>query len=87
MSDKLNQSLDTILSERRKSSRVARAPRGGRRTATGGRPAVAPAGGVKKNTRSAKTNDKAVATAVANKVATRGAPKGESKIIVSGLVS
>jgi THO complex subunit 4 len=76
-SDKLNQSLDAILSERRKSSTRGRA-RGSRRAASGARPA--PVGGVKKTTKPVKTNERVNANA-------GPAKSGDSKILVSGLVS
>jgi THO complex subunit 4 len=80
MSDKLNQSLDDILSQRRTNPRSARP----RRVAKGGAKPAAPVGGIKKNTRQPKTTTKA-----SNAAAAGIAPKvnGESKIIVSNLVS
>lgn len=79
MTDKLNQSLDEILKDRRQS---ARRPRG-RRAVNGGKPstaAPAPVGGVRKTTR---------ATKVVGKTITPTGPSGsgDSKIIVSNLVS
>ena len=77
MSGKLDQSLDEILSTRRKFA--GRGGRGGRRV---GKTAVAaPVGGIRKNTRGAKT-------APAKSAAPSGpaAGNGESKIIVSNLV-
>ena len=79
MSGKLDQSLDDILSTRRKT--VGRRGRG-RRVPTGTRvTTAAPAGGIQKSTRVTKGGAKA------------GAPKGpaagngDTKIIVSNLVS
>ena len=79
MSGKLDQSLDDILSTRRKT--VGRRGRG-RRVPTGNRvTTAAPAGGIQKSTRGTKGAAKA------------GAPKGpaagngDTKIIVSNLVS
>ena len=81
MSGKLDKSLDEILSTRRQSARRGgrgrRVPNAARTNASS---SAAPVGGVKKNTKSAKTTNKAAApngSAVAN---------GDSKIIVSNLV-
>lgn len=79
MSAKLDQSLDEILSSRRQGTagrRNARRRGGGAKAAT----SAAPVGGVKKNTRTAKAAVNGVPTGPA-----RGS--GESKIMVSGLVS
>jgi hypothetical protein len=75
MSDKLNKSLDEILSQRRKGPGH---PRGGRN-----KPATAaPIGGVKKAVRGEKKPaDRATPTGPA------GGSRGGSKIIVSNLVS
>lgn len=77
MPDKLSQSLDQILSERRKNTRR---PRGGRRSAAGAKPTTTPpVGGVKKVTKSDKKPEKA---------AVPTGPSGssaESKILVSNL--
>lgn len=73
MSGKLDQSLDTIVAARRKNSRPLRRTR---RVGAGTKPPVAPIGGVKKATRTAKKNDKASAAATTTK---------ESKIMVSNL--
>ena len=79
MSGKLDQSLDEILSTRRKTA--GRRGRGGRRLGTGTKATTAaPAGGVQKNTRGAKAAPK---SAVPSGPA---AGNGESKIIVSNLV-
>ena len=82
MSMNLDKSLDEILSTRRDTTRRGRG-RGGRRGGAAGRkPTAAPAGGVGKNTRSAaRPGPKAP---VPNGP---GAASGESKIIVSNLVS
>ena len=78
MSGKLDQSLDEILSTRRKNS--ARRGRG-RRAPTAARvTSAAPAGGIRKNT-------KAKASAKAPSAASNVPTVGDSKIIVSGLVS
>ena len=80
MSGKLDQSLDEILSTRRKFA--GRGGRGGRRVGNGTKTAVAaPVGGIRKNTRGTKT-------APAKSAAPSGpaAGNGESKIIVSNLV-
>jgi THO complex subunit 4 len=77
MPDKLSQSLDQILSERRKTTRH---PRAGRRPGT--KPATAaPVGGVKKAVKGEKKVERATPTGPA------GGVRGESKIIVSNLVS
>lgn len=76
MSGKLDQSLDEILSTQRKSAGHRRSTRKPARTAT-----AAPAGGVHKNTKPARGN-------AARPASARGAKNiGESKIIVSNLVS
>ena len=78
MSGKLDQSLDEILSTRRKTA--GRRGRGGRRVGNGPKAAkVAPIGGIQKNTRSAKIAPAKVPSGAA-------AGSGESKIIVSNLV-
>jgi THO complex subunit 4 len=76
MSGKLDQSLDTIMTERRKSARTRRP----RRNPASKTAAPAPVGGIKKTTKPAKNAEK-----IATPVATHGS--GESKIIVSNLVS
>jgi len=78
MPDKLSQSLDQILSERRKTTggRGGR-PRGRRSVATTVPP---PVGGVKKTTRAEKKPEKASIPTGPSKV-------GDGKIIVSNLVS
>ncbi len=81
MSGKLDQSLDEILSTRRKTA-GRRGGRGGRRVGTATKTAIAaPVGGIQKNTRGAKA-------APAKSVVPSGpaAGNGESKIIVSNLV-
>jgi THO complex subunit 4 len=79
MSGKLDQSLDEILSTRRGGPR-----RGTRNRVTSAAKAhtatAAPVGGVKKTTKSTKVATKGVPTGPAG-------ASGESKIIVSGLVS
>ena len=78
MSGKLDQSLDEILSSRRKTSR-----RGGARVAKGGKvggAVSAPAGGIKKSTKQVKSAAKAAPTGPTPTAK-------ESKIVVSGLVS
>ena len=78
MSGKLDQSLDEILSTRRKT--VGRRGRGRRVPNATRVTTAAPAGGIQKNTK---------AKATAKSVATNGAMPavGDSKIIVSNLVS
>lgn len=76
MSSKLDQSLEEIQSASRKSA-------GGRRrnAPRASRPAAAPVGGISKATKPARGGGKATP-------ATKAAPtSGDSKIIVSGLVS
>lgn len=75
MSGKLDQSLDEILSTKKRTPASARGRRSTRETA-----APAPVGGVKKNTRPAR--------GAAAKPSSGKAPRptGESKIIVSNLV-
>ena len=75
---RLDQSLESIISSRKQSTRKGR---GGRRSDAGGRPAAtaAPVGGVKKSTKQNKQS-KAAAAAPAS------APSGESKIMISNLV-
>ena len=80
MSGKLDQSLDEILSTRRKTA--GRRGRGGRRVGNGTKPATAaPVGGIHKNARGAKT-----APAKGAVPSGPAAGNGESKIIVSNLV-
>jgi THO complex subunit 4 len=75
MSTKLDQSLDSILAARRKNARPQRRAR----KVAGARVATAPVGGVKKATKPAKKAEKpSVPT---------GPAKGESKIMISNLVS
>lgn len=77
MSDKLNQSLDDILSQRRKNARPTRA----RRSLPGrAAKAAAPVGGVKKAVKQPKSNEK-----VAKGAAPAPGKSGESKIQVSNL--
>lgn len=78
MSEKLDQSLDEILSTRRKTAR--RGGRGGRRAPNPSKATVAPIGGIKKNTRVARGS---VKTGVPSGPS---AGSGDSKIIVSNLV-
>jgi len=75
MSAKLDQSLDTILAARRKNTR----PRRVHGKTAGAKPAAAPIGGVKKPMRPTKKAEKASSPAIA--------AKGESKIMISNLVS
>ena len=80
MSGKLDQSLDEILSTRRKTA--GRRGRGVRRAGAGTKAAAAaPVGGVQKNARLAKT-----APAKSAVPSGPAAGNGESKIIVSNLV-
>ena len=80
MSEKLDQSLDEILSTRRHSAR--RGGRGGRRTTNPAKAtATAPVGGIKKSTKTARGNVRAVVPSGP------AAGNGDSKIIVSNLVS
>ena len=80
MSGKLDQSLDEILSTRRKTA--GRRGRGGRRVGHGTKTATAaPVGGIQKSTRGAKT---APAKGAVPSGPTAGS--GESKIIVSNFV-
>ena len=79
MSGKLDQSLDEILSTRRKTA--GRRGRGVRRAGTAKVATAAPVGGIQKTTRGAKTAP--VKSAVPSGPA---AGSGESKIIVSNLV-
>ena len=82
MSMNLDKSLDEILSTRRDTTRRGRG-RGSRRGGAAGRkPAAAPTGGVGKNTRST-TRPGPKASAPNGP----GSASGESKIIVSNLVS
>jgi THO complex subunit 4 len=86
MADRLDKSLDEIISTQRRTG-GARGGKGGRRGAgprrsSAGRPAtVAPVGGIKKNLRPAKGAVKQIPTGPS------GGGSGEGKIIVSGLVS
>lgn len=80
MSGKLDQSLDEILSTRRKTA--GRRGRGGRRPGNGTKATTAaPVGGIQKKTRGAKT-----APAKGAVPSGPAAGSGESKIIVSNLV-
>jgi THO complex subunit 4 len=78
MSEKLDQSLDEILSTRRKTAR--RGGRGGRRVPNPAKTTVAPIGGIRKNTRVTRGT---VRTGVPNGPSSIS---GDSKIIVSNLV-
>ena len=82
MSGKLDQSLEEILSARKQTARRGRGGRGrGRRAPASSRATVAaPAGGVQKN-----RNTKGPAKATAPSGPSAGS--GDSKIIVSNLVS
>jgi THO complex subunit 4 len=77
MPDKLSQSLDQILNERRKTT-AGRGRHGGRRGPAGNTTATAPVGGVKKTTRTEKKPEKASPP-------TAPSGSGEGKIIVSNL--
>lgn len=85
MADRLDKSLDEIISTQRRTG-GARGGRGGprrgaRRSTASGRPATAaPVGGVKKNLKPAKGAVKQIPTGPSG-------GSGEGKIIVSGLVS
>lgn len=81
MSGKLDQSLDEILSNQRRSATRGNR-RGSRRASHPGKTAAvaAPVGGVKKNVKTAKGAGKAIPTGPS-------AGSGESKIVVSGMVS
>lgn len=79
MVDKLDQSLDTIMTDRKK-NQPRRAGRPARRAVSGVQKTAAPVGGVKKAERPAKQNQRAAAPAA-------GGAGGESKISVSNLVS
>ena len=79
MSGKLDQSLDEILSTRRKT--VGRRGRGRRVGTTTKATAAAPAGGIQKSTKAAKA-----APAKSAVPSGPAAGNGESKIIVSNLV-
>ncbi|KAK8133885.1 hypothetical protein PG984_005897 [Apiospora sp. TS-2023a] len=78
MSGKLDQSLDEILSTQRRTSTRRGGGRGGRRSV--GRPAaaVAPVGGVTKNS-------KQKGAAATKQTPARGAVAGDSKVVVSNL--
>ncbi|KAI4233977.1 MAG: hypothetical protein L6R40_006903 [Gallowayella cf. fulva] len=78
MSAKLDMALDDVVMTERNNRRRGR---GGRRVANAARKAIAPVGGIQKNTRSAKG---AMKPAVASSLASGS---GESKIIVSNLPS
>lgn len=77
MSGKLDQSLDEILSTRRKANRGRRPHKPAKAT---GRAVKAPVGGVKKSVRPTRSATKGAPTGPS-------APSKESKIIVTGLVS
>lgn len=79
MPDKLSQSLDQILNERRKTTGGRGRPRA-RRSAAGTAAPTAPVGGVKKTTRAEKKPEKA-------SIPTGPSRNGDGKIIVSNLVS
>ena len=79
MPDKLSQSLDQILNERRKATSGRGRPRG-RRSAAGTAAPTAPVGGVKKTIRAEKKPEKA-------SIPTGPSRSGDGKIIVSNLVS
>jgi THO complex subunit 4 len=81
MSGKLDQSLDEILSTQRRSATRGNR-RGGRRVSHPNRnaAATAPVGGVKKAVKPAKGAGKAIPTGPS-------AGSGDSKIVVSGMVS
>ncbi|KAF7504518.1 hypothetical protein GJ744_002138 [Endocarpon pusillum] len=76
MSGKLDQSLDEILSTRRKANRGRRPHKPAKTTGTTAK--TAPVGGVKKSVKSAKSATKGVPSGPS-------APPKESKIIVTGL--
>lgn len=79
MSGKLDQSLDDIVSTRRKTG--GRRGRGGRRVPSGGRvTSAAPAGGIQKGVKNSRGASKVIPSGPA-------AGSGDSKIIVSNLVS
>ena len=78
MSTKLDQSLDTIMGESKGAKQAGRAgKRPQRRAATKAKAAIAPTGGIQKNTRAPRP------VAVAAPVA--ASANGDSKIIVSNL--
>lgn len=81
MSGKLDQSLDEILSTQRRSATRGNR-RGGRRVHQAGKAAAvaAPVGGVKKHVKTTKGAGKAIPTGPS-------AASGESKIVVSNMVS
>lgn len=79
MSGKLDQSLDDIVSTRRKTG--GRRGRGGRRVANGTRvTTAAPAGGIQKGVKNGRGAPRVIPSGPA-------AGSGDSKIIVSNLVS
>lgn len=81
MSGKLDQSLDEILSTRRSSARRGRGRRAPNTGKAHGVTTAAPVGGIRKTTRPTRPNAKAtIPTGPAG-------GNGESKIIVSNLVS
>ena len=83
MADKLNQSLDEILKDRRTARPAGRGPRGGRavvKTTKTTVKTVAPANGIKKNLRNKPTQQVVAPTGPSG-------ANGGSKIIVSNLVS
>ena len=79
MSAKLDMALDDVVMTERTARRNR--GRGGRRVANAARKVAAPVGGIQKNTKAGKPAGK---PAAASKLATG---TGESKIIVSNLVS
>ncbi|EDN04681.1 predicted protein [Histoplasma mississippiense (nom. inval.)] len=78
MADKLDKSLDDILSSRRTARRTSQRRRDTRSTRASHN--TAPVGGVKKTVRNAKSTSKSIPTGPSMGL-------GESKIIVSGLPS
>lgn len=78
MSAKLDMSLDDVVMTERSARRRGR---GGRRAPNAARKATAPVGGIQKNTKPAKAVGKPVAAS------NLASGSGESKIIVSNLVS
>jgi THO complex subunit 4 len=80
MSAKLDKSLDEILSSRRQNARRGSRRRDQKSSKAHGATTTAPVGGVKKATKHAKPATKVMPTGPST-------ASGESKIIVSGLVS